>query len=467
MDTKRLSRVEIKDAGRGQVSAVFSTFDVIDSDGDVTLPGAFQDGAEIPISSYGHSSWSSGVPVGKGRIRVTGKEAIVDCQFFMDTQAGKDTFIALKELGPLGQWSYGYDVLESEPGVHDGQDVRILKALQVHEASPVLVGAGVNTRTISAKAADDHGNITTANAADLDTAARRYAASRGWAMPDGSYPIRPADNHGAADLVAAVRAVGRGGGSHNAIRKHVITRARALGMSDQIPDNWNSDGSMREQSMGGSEVVYRAAIRPHKAAVTNRPWEQSAVITGIPGDASVSDLRSLHAWVDPSGDPESKSSYLFPHHHGVGGPANVRSVITAIALLNGANGDPGIPDADRKGVYEHLAAHLRDADREPPELKTSLEGGASQLALHEEAIGVLAGITDYLEFAKRVAALRAQKGKSLSQVNLEALGWVGEELQHLVTEHKSLMRRLDDTPREAAAEELVRFLASQHARRAS
>ena len=153
MDHKAFRHVEIKSADRGEVSAVFSTFNVIDSDGDVTLPGAFTDGAELVISSYGHTSWGGALPVGKGRIRMTAKEAIVDGQFFMDTTSGRDTFSVVKQLGPLGQWSYGYDVMDSDPGVFNGTDVRFLKSLLVHEASPVLVGAGVNTRTLDAKSA--------------------------------------------------------------------------------------------------------------------------------------------------------------------------------------------------------------------------------------------------------------------------------------------------------------------------
>ena len=84
----------------------------------------------------------------------------------------------------------------------------------------------------------DHGNITTPNAADLDTAARKYAASQGWAMPDGSYPIRPVNMHGRSDLEKAIHAVGRGGGSHDAIRAHIVKRAHALGLSNLIPQDW-------------------------------------------------------------------------------------------------------------------------------------------------------------------------------------------------------------------------------------
>lgn len=156
MKAKGLKDFEVKDADQGVVTAVFSTFDVIDSDGDVTRPGAFEPGAEVRISAYGHMSWMGELPVGKGSIRSTKTEAILDGQFFMDTVAGRDTFTVVKELGALGEWSYGYDPVEYSFGEHEGQQVRFLDKLKVHEVSPVLLGAGVNTRTLVAKARGDN-----------------------------------------------------------------------------------------------------------------------------------------------------------------------------------------------------------------------------------------------------------------------------------------------------------------------
>ena len=72
---------------------------------------------------------------------------------------------------------------------------------------------------------------------------RDRMAKAGQAMSDGSYPI--ADEE---DLGKAIHAVGRGGASHDAIRKHIIARAKALGLSKQIPDNWNADGSLKESN---------------------------------------------------------------------------------------------------------------------------------------------------------------------------------------------------------------------------
>jgi len=154
MDRKSFSRVEIKDADKGLVSAVFSTFDVVDHDGDVTLKGAFTDGQAVVISAYGHRSWKGALPVGKGVIREDGDTAVLDGEFFMDTVEGRDTFTVVKRLAEdnLQEWSYSLDDVESERGTKDGRSVRFLKRIGlVKEVSPVLMGAGIETHTLGVK----------------------------------------------------------------------------------------------------------------------------------------------------------------------------------------------------------------------------------------------------------------------------------------------------------------------------
>lgn len=242
MPTKSFRKVTIKNADKGEVEAVFSTFNVVDHDGDVTLPGAFPDGKSVPISAYGHSSWGSSPPVGVGRIRTTDTEAILDGKFFLDTQAGHDTFTAVKQLAAegLGEWSYGYDIVEAEPGTWDGEKAQLLRKLDPHEVSPVLLGAGINTRTLAAK---DRKNGDTDN---------------------------------------------------------------------------------------------KAAIGAHSTDTTDRSWDGPATVASLPSEAAA--LRAVHAWRDSSGDPDAKSSYKFPHHHGQGGAANVTACRAIIAALNGARG---------------------------------------------------------------------------------------------------------------------------------
>lgn len=70
----------------------------------------------------------------------------------------------------------------------------------------------------------------------------REFARQGVAMPDGSYPIPDR-----AHVEKAVHAVGRGtNNSHDAIRRHIIKRARALGADSLIPNGWSADGTVRK-----------------------------------------------------------------------------------------------------------------------------------------------------------------------------------------------------------------------------
>lgn len=72
-------------------------------------------------------------------------------------------------------------------------------------------------------------------------AQRDAAAKSGAAMPDGSYPIETK-----ADLQNAIHAVGRGKGDHAAIRRHIIARAKAIGASSMIPEDWTSSAKAAE-----------------------------------------------------------------------------------------------------------------------------------------------------------------------------------------------------------------------------
>lgn len=105
----------------------------------------------------------------------------------------------------------------------------------------------------------DCGNLETAPGARLNEAARRCAARRGWAMSDGSFPIRPKSMQGAKDLGNAIRAVGRARPNtearRSAVRRHIIERAGELGLSEEIPDTWNRDGSLSEGDDDSSAMI--------------------------------------------------------------------------------------------------------------------------------------------------------------------------------------------------------------------
>lgn len=156
-ETKAIA-LEIKDAEKGLVEASFSTFGVKDHDGDLTLPGAFEDGARVAISAYGHKSWQGEMPVGRGKIRVEDGRAVLEGKFFMSTERGRETFETIKQMGDLQEWSYGFDVVETGEITEDLRQKgvrRVLKKLHVFEVSPVLRGAGIGTETIAVKAAPE------------------------------------------------------------------------------------------------------------------------------------------------------------------------------------------------------------------------------------------------------------------------------------------------------------------------
>jgi len=89
-------------------------------------------------------------------------------------------------------------------------------------------------------------------------------------------------------------------------------------------------------------------------------------------EASVGDLLIMAAWRESKPrDDLVKGDFKFPHHVASGRHAvNFRASTAGIAVLNGARGGANIPDGDRRGVWRHLARHIReDFDSEPPELR--------------------------------------------------------------------------------------------------
>lgn len=125
------------------------------------------------------------------------------------------------------------------------------------------------------------------------------------------------------------------------------------------------------------EALTASAVAPHDTPISEAAdWDGAANEARLPSPMPVATGREVYAWIDDSmvdGDEMPKGAGRFPHHEvgedGVPGAANVVACSAGIAALNGARG--GTTVDDRAEVYEHLAGHLRDADREPPPLTAS------------------------------------------------------------------------------------------------
>lgn len=150
-ELKRVSTpVEFK-AEEGSIRALFSTFGVVDSDGDIVLAEAIPNGITVPMV-WSHN-WDS--PVGKGVITVDSRGATFDGKFFLTTTAGRDAYETVKAMAELQEYSWGFRVLEWEYRQDPNYGtVRVIKRTEVYEVSPVLKGAGVGTMTLAIKSAE-------------------------------------------------------------------------------------------------------------------------------------------------------------------------------------------------------------------------------------------------------------------------------------------------------------------------
>jgi len=142
----------IKAAGEdGTFEATIATFGEIDKDGDIVERGAFGSATVSVLPS--HDSMS--VPLGKASVEERGDLAIAVGRFNLEIEAARDWSAALKfdldNAPSVQEWSWGFTPTEFSFEQRDGDQIRILSKVDLREVSPVLRGASVGTRTISAK----------------------------------------------------------------------------------------------------------------------------------------------------------------------------------------------------------------------------------------------------------------------------------------------------------------------------
>lgn len=141
--------IELKEDGDTRyIEAVFSLFDTIDSDNDVTKSNALRSGYtgnKVPLV-WNHD-WSK--VIGRGIIETDNQKAVFK-GYFLNTEAGKEAYETVKAMQDMQQFSYGFQVMKSSKGTHidsKGEEVpvRVLEDVKVWEVSPVLVGAQQNS----------------------------------------------------------------------------------------------------------------------------------------------------------------------------------------------------------------------------------------------------------------------------------------------------------------------------------
>jgi HK97 family phage prohead protease len=326
------------DEAEGIVEAYTNSMGVIDADGDIVEPTAFDSSISgnlpIPVLS-GHDQ---GKLVGKVIFaqprHIEGDEyrLFTRMQMNMQTEAGRDAFSNV--AGDfVREWSVGFNIPKDDDITHEGEDVstviRRIGNLDWVEVSSVIRGSSPSTSTVAAKALKAANTYSTRAQAEARANVLGCSGSHSMTV-DGEDVYMPCRTH--AQYEEAI-------GSHEYARSSI--------------DN------------------EKGAIPSHLTAWAEDAWDGQLMRGRIKGGAAI--LRASHAWVDPEGDPELKASYKYLHHHvgrnGKGGAANVRAITTALSNLNARK--TSIPETDRRGVYNHLARHLRDAGRKPSELRSA------------------------------------------------------------------------------------------------
>ena len=320
----QISEIKVLDETQGIVEAYTNSMGIIDSDGDVIETSAFNNSIQnnLPIPALvGHNpSAVVGKVVDAQAIQQPDGSAKLynKIQFNMDTQAGKDAYSNVAG-GYVREWSVGFNIPENgvELDREENKLIRRIKDLDWVEVSSVLRGASPNTGTLSAKSEEE---------IEMTEEEQAY-------FENFNIIADPDEN---ISLVS------------EATRRNLLSRLRK-----------------KEE---------KRALPVHDTETTDESWDGAVATRNLNEDDESAYLEAF-AFVEYGANPDAKSSYKFIHHEvntdGEVGDANIRACQTGIGVLNGARGGTTIPDAALKGVYRHLAAHLEDADLEPPELKST------------------------------------------------------------------------------------------------
>jgi hypothetical protein len=124
-----------------------------------------------------------------------------------------------------------------------------------------------------------------------------------------------------------------------------------------------------------TSALTAAGVPKHSTATTDAPWDAGAQQKRLESPLTKAMMDDMFAWIDESMKNEDgtypKGAGKFPHHvvggNGRPGAANLTACSAGIGALHGARTETTIPDADKRSVYNHLASHLRDGNKTPPE----------------------------------------------------------------------------------------------------
>ena len=114
---------------------------------------------------------------------------------------------------------------------------------------PLLAKAASTVDSVLAEDAEKGSDSDDGVVKFVSAAARRKYAASGVAMPDGAFPIAD-EGH----LRSAIGRLGNYKGDKAAAKRHIIKRAKALGLTHLLPEDWHvSKGAEAEKAMSDTQ----------------------------------------------------------------------------------------------------------------------------------------------------------------------------------------------------------------------
>lgn len=266
---------------------------------------------------------------------------------------------------------------------------------------------------------------------DYNTAQRKSMAGKGQAMQGGRYPIA-----NKSDLRKAIRAVGRGNGSHDAIRQHIKKRASALGLSNMIPDDWKSTReSVTEnqvvvciQDDDGCEIVRISAANVDYGSIKKAAKQAAKIAVRVidpDDDDAMDDTEPEPDDMATSGDPGADSpvdaaGIKLPDYESTRKPMSVLEVKVdgkdgldgLVQALLSLQGKPS--DTKSEPVVAQETTEKETAVSESEKTAAPAATGLSEADVTKLSVAIATAVTEAMDkaMAAKAAAKKAKKDKA-------------------------------------------------------
>lgn len=386
---------DIKQIGQEEDRVIrFTTStEAIDRDGDIINVDGWQlqNYMKNPIILYGHNY--EGLPVGKSvnvQVDSINKKLVQDVKFpNKDEYEFADTVYRLVKAGYLNATSVGFIGLEAEPRLDEKGNYlgKRYKKQELLETSIVPVPSNP-TALMEARSK----GVINDNELKMFEEAKEVIIKPGWDETGTSFRFRVREpglfQDGSFRTVPIKQDKPRVNSVMGKLQGEDTMKIQSLIFPKE--DGWDLSeaktwlGKHEDLKKGVDNVEEKTVIPYHKYSLADEgtTWNGPAEIAV----ASVDDLKQMCAWYD-SENSENKGAYKLPHHTQSSKSTVWRAVAAAMGALLGARGGVQIPESDKRGVYNHLAKHYADFEKEPPEYKSYTDVELKSMFDHEEKRG--------------------------------------------------------------------------------